>query len=113
MHYVADTNALIPYILYKLPKGIDEIFRSTEKGESTMFIPTIALLECLYAINKGTVDFDFDDLLIKIYTYKNFVVIPLDIEIVEFMSGTNPEFVEFMSKRKKKRCMMRLLLPQQ
>ena len=39
--YVTDTHAFIWYLLDNLPKKVDDIFKSVEKGESTIFVPTI------------------------------------------------------------------------
>ncbi|MGB9631327.1 MAG: hypothetical protein ACP5JF_02960 [Candidatus Methanodesulfokora sp.] len=41
MLYVTDTHALVWYIINKLPKRVDSIFRSAERGEATIYIPTV------------------------------------------------------------------------
>jgi predicted nucleic acid-binding protein len=45
MLYVTDTHALVWYILDTLPEAVDSVFTSAEKGESTIFVPTIVLAE--------------------------------------------------------------------
>jgi len=70
---VADTHALVWYVVGKLQRNADEIFKSAEMGESTIFIPTIVLAECLYLLEKGKIELDFDDLLRRIEMSKNFI----------------------------------------
>ncbi len=50
MSYVVDTHAFIWYLIGKLPEEADSIFRSAEEGESTIYVPTIVLAECLYLV---------------------------------------------------------------
>jgi len=59
MSYVADTHAFVLYITGKLPERVDSIFRSAEEGESTVYIPTIVLAECLYLVENKKIDLDF------------------------------------------------------
>lgn len=44
MLYVIDTHAFVWYMNGTLPP-VDDTFKSAEKGESTLFIPTIVLAE--------------------------------------------------------------------
>lgn len=48
--YVADTHAWVYYLLNKLPRAANQVFTSTENGKDVMFVPTIALGECVYLI---------------------------------------------------------------
>ena len=66
MLYVTDAHAFAWYILDILPEKVDKIFKSVENGESTIFVPTIVLAECLYLIENNKIDLDFSDLLKRI-----------------------------------------------
>ena len=45
MLYVTDTHAFVWYLVDRLPEKVNKIFKSVEKGESTIFIPIIVLTE--------------------------------------------------------------------
>jgi predicted nucleic acid-binding protein len=66
MLYVTDTYPLVRYLIGELPEKSDKIFASAETGKSTIYIPTIVLAECLYLVEDGTINIDYDDLLIRI-----------------------------------------------
>jgi PIN domain nuclease of toxin-antitoxin system len=85
MRYVTDTHTLIWYLTDTLPMKIDKIFESAEKGESTIFVPIIVLIECLYTIYKGRIDLEFDSLLNRIKMEKKFIPVILDMEILELL----------------------------
>ena len=85
MRYVSDTHALVRYIVGKLPRKVDEIFRKAEEGEHTIFIPTIALAECRWLVEHKKIALDFHDLLERIETSNNFMPLPFDIEILRLM----------------------------
>jgi len=87
MFYVTDTHALIWYVIGKLPKNIDKIFRQTEHGEYIIFIPTIVLAECKYLVEHKKIDLDFSELLRKIEISKNFIAVPFDFRILKLMSN--------------------------
>jgi len=52
MFYVADTHAWIFYLLDRLPKKVNEVFSNAELGRVIIFVPTIALAECVYLVNQ-------------------------------------------------------------
>lgn len=89
MLYVADTHALIWYLIGTLPKEVDNIFQSAEKGESIIYIPTIVLAECLYLVEDGKIDLDFDELLAKIETSRNFVPVSFSFEVLKALPQIN------------------------
>jgi predicted nucleic acid-binding protein len=89
MLYVTDTHALAWYILGKLPERVDTIFKSTERGESTVFIPTIVLAECLYLVENEKIELDFDELLRKIETSRNFVPTSFNLQVMKFLAEIN------------------------
>lgn len=83
MIFVADTHALVKYLLGILPKKADDVFRSSEKGETAIFIPTIVLAECYYLIQDKTIELDFEELIRRIETSDNFSVAPFTFEILK------------------------------
>ena len=85
MLYVTDTHALVWYILDTLPESANKVFTSAEKGESTIFVPTIVLAECFYLVEKGRVNFNFDDLLKRIEMGKNFISTSLDLQVITLL----------------------------
>ena len=85
MSYVADTHAFVWYIIGKLPERADSIFRSTEKGESTIYIPTIVLAECLYLVENKKIDLDFEDLLDKLEISRNLVPVSFNFQVLKLL----------------------------
>lgn len=81
--YVADTHAWVFYLLDKLPKKVDKVFSEAERGRTFIFIPTIALAECLYLVERKKIDLDFSNLLSKLRNGGNFVPVPLTLNVVE------------------------------
>ncbi|MGD2250472.1 MAG: PIN domain-containing protein [Candidatus Methanofastidiosia archaeon] len=82
---MTDTHALVWYILDTLPEAVDKVFKSAEKGESTIFIPTIVVAECFYLMEKGKINFNFDDVLKRIEMSKNFISTSFDFHVVTLL----------------------------
>lgn len=89
MFYVADTHALIWYLLGTLPGRVDEIFRQAETGETIVYIPTIVLAECFHLVKHGKIALDFDELLARIEESDNFIVVSFDFGIVKLLPLIN------------------------
>ena len=83
MSYVADTHAWVYYLLDMLPRGADEVFRRAERGEATIFVPTIVLAECIYLVERGRISLSYDELFSRLKIAGNFLVVPLTLEVVE------------------------------
>jgi PIN domain nuclease of toxin-antitoxin system len=83
MFYVADTHAWVFYLLNRLPKKVDGIFSEAELGRAVIFVPTIALAECVYLVERRKIDLDFDELFSKLRIGGNFVPASLTINVVE------------------------------
>jgi predicted nucleic acid-binding protein len=66
-------------------RGKFRIFRSAEKGESILFIPTIVLVECLYLVENGKIDLDFDDLLKRIEMSRNFIPTSFNFQLMRIL----------------------------
>ncbi len=86
MFYVTDTHPLVWYIVdKKLKHDVDNIFSGAEKGECTLFIPTIALAEIRYLSEHKKIELDFLELLRKIESSNDFVPVPLDFQTIKLM----------------------------
>jgi len=86
MFYVVDTHAWVFYLLDKLPEKANNTFKSVEKGESIMFVPTIALAECIYLIESKKIALNLKELFVKFETGGNFVPVSLNFEIIKEVS---------------------------
>lgn len=86
MFYVTDTHPFVWYLAGKLPPKIDEIFASTEKGETVIFIPTIVLAECLYLVEMKKIELDFEELVEKIEISSNFIPVSFNFQVVKLLS---------------------------
>ena len=53
LKYIVDAVAFLAYLADKLPKDANKIFQLAEDKQVTLFLPSIALGECLYTIYKG------------------------------------------------------------
>ncbi len=87
MNYVADTHALLWWFTSstRLGSRAFEIFQECERGETVIFIPTIVIAEALSIFDKKRIAFDFKRLFRKINRSENYVIIPLDLSILQKM----------------------------
>lgn len=87
--YVADTHAWVYYLLNKLPRAANQVFSSTENGKEVMFMPTIALGECVYLIGKNKIILTYDELFSRFEESNNFIVVPLTFDITKTLPNIN------------------------
>ncbi len=82
--FVTDTHSFIWFLTKdkRLPPKIKEIFRSCDRGEEIIIVPSIVLLECLYICERKNVNIKFRDVLRKLHTSYNYPIYPLDEEVV-------------------------------
>jgi PIN domain nuclease of toxin-antitoxin system len=87
MNFVSDTHALLWWFTDspKMSLRASEIFEKCEKGKSVIFIPSIVIAESLSIFDKKRISFNFKNLLKKIHTSENFVLIALDYSILQKM----------------------------
>ncbi len=87
MNFVADTHALIWWFIesQKLSLKVSEIFEKCESGDNLIFIPSIVITESLSIFDKKRVTFNFRSLFRKIHTSDNFIIIPLDVNVLQKM----------------------------
>ena len=50
--YVSDAVAFLYFLLNKLPRKADEVFRQAENGEADIYLPTIAAAELYYLFER-------------------------------------------------------------
>ena len=83
--FVADTHAWVYYLLDRLPEKADNIFKSVEHFEDVMFVPSIALSECVHLVETGRIKLDYNVLFSRFSESGNFMVLPLDLEAVKML----------------------------
>lgn len=89
MNAVADTHALLWWFTNdtKLGSKAISVFQKCEKGDSVFFIPSIIIAEALSIFDKKRVIFSFTGLFRKITRSENYIIIPLDVPILQKMIG--------------------------
>ena len=85
--YVTDTQALVKFMMGKkvINDKVHQAFLTADKGESTIIIPAIVLMEVLYLFEKNRIDIDLlqtEDLLKS----QNYQFEPLSLEILKTAS---------------------------
>ena len=85
--FVADTHAWVYYLLDRLPRKANEIFKSVEDFEDIMLVPAIALSECVHLVETNRIKVGYRGLFSRFEDANNFVVVPLDFEIVKMLPG--------------------------
>ncbi len=89
MFYVVDTHPLIWYLARKLPKKVDEVFKSSERGEYIIFIPTIVLAECYYLSENNKIELNFEEILNLIEKSSNFFIVPFNLDVIKLFPKIN------------------------
>jgi len=87
MNCVTDTHALLWWFTNspRLGPQAARIFQKCERGECVIFVPSIVIAEMLSIFDKKRVAFDFKKLFVKIIKSKNYIIISLDLAILEKM----------------------------
>jgi len=87
MNSVADTHAILWWFTDnpKLGSKAVKIFQKCERGEGIIFIPSIVIAEALSIFDKKRIAFDFRKLFTKITRSENYVIISLDVSILQKM----------------------------
>ena len=82
--FVADTHSFLWFLTNdeRLGSEAKEIFRLCDSVEETIAIPSIALLECLYVCERKKVSVEFKEILARISGSFNYLIYPLDEEVV-------------------------------
>lgn len=82
--YVTDTHSFLWFLTRdkRLGSKAREIFRLCDQGMEIIVIPSIVLLECLYICERKKIDLKFKEMVLKIRESFNYLVYPLDEDIV-------------------------------
>ena len=85
--FVTDTQALVKFMMGQkvINEKSHQAFLSADRGESTIIIPAVVLMEVLYLFEKNRIKIDLiqtEDLL----TSKNYQFEPLSLEILKTAS---------------------------
>ncbi len=82
--FVTDTHALLWYLTEDEKLGLmaREVFEKADKGEVDIVIPTTVLAEALFITEKHRVDIEFIDIIDNIQNSSNYLLHPLDIDVV-------------------------------
>jgi predicted nucleic acid-binding protein len=90
--YVADAHALGWYFTDnpRLGQEAARVFERSERGECSILIPTIVLVELFHISRKKRITLDFEELLRKIEERGNFIVTALDLLTIRKLLETNP-----------------------
>ncbi|HBI24584.1 MAG: hypothetical protein A2Y48_05685 [Nitrospirae bacterium RIFCSPLOW2_12_42_9] len=83
MNYVTDTHSLVWYFTEdpRLSLKALEAFQSSET-EGIVYVPTVVLAEIMFISKKGRVTLSFENTLKKIEESGNFLITPLDEDIL-------------------------------
>ena len=88
--FVADTHSLVWFILKKAPPKVREIFQLAEKEAAKIYIPTIALAEIFYIVQKERVKLDYNGMLKIIDENPNLIVVSFNYQVLrEFIQMKN------------------------
>ncbi len=75
MYYVTDTHSFLWYLADspQLSQKARAVFDACDRGEITIIIPAIVLLESIDIFDKKKIDLDFEGLISKISQANNFI----------------------------------------
>ena len=84
MYYVTDTHAFLWYLTNssKLSSKARKVFNLCDKGEATIIVPAIVLLECIDIFDKNKIDFKFEELVFKIAQASNFILSEINWSLI-------------------------------
>ena len=85
--YVTDTQALVKFMMGKkvINDKAHQAFIDADKGECTIIIPAIVLMEILYLFEKNRIDISLFDTEVLLKS-KNYQFEPLSLEILKTAS---------------------------
>lgn len=84
MYYVTDTHAFLWYLTDspELSQKARAIFDSCDRGEATIIIPAIVLLESIDIFDKKKIQLNFDEIVFKILQANNFIFSEIDWSLI-------------------------------
>jgi PIN domain nuclease of toxin-antitoxin system len=84
MYYVTDTHSFLWYLVDspKLSPKVRAIFDSCDRGEVTIIIPAIVLLECIDIFDKKKIELKFEEIVLKILQANNFIFSEINLSLI-------------------------------
>lgn len=84
MYYVTDTHAFLWYLSDspKLSQKARAIYNTCDRGEITIIISAIVLLEVIDILDKKKIELNFDEIIFKILQANNFIFSEIDWSLV-------------------------------
>lgn len=84
MYFVADTHAFLWYLSDspKISRKARVIFDSCDRGEATIIISAIVLLESIDILDKKKINLNFDEIIFKILQANNFIFSEIDWSLI-------------------------------
>lgn len=85
MQYLADTVAIVRHLanVGKIGKAAKLILQEADRGENTILISIISIVEILYLSERSKIPLDFEDVRRKILPLDNYRIVDLDFDVVE------------------------------
>lgn len=85
--YVADAHAFAYYLVDRLPRKADAIFRDAELMRCEVVIPSIAIADLIHIFEKTETKNRVWEMFEKIDAYPSFSICPLDEELLKIIPG--------------------------
>lgn len=84
MEYVADTVAIVRHFSKsgKIGKAAKKILRDADRGETTIFISIVSMVEILYLAERCKIPLDFETAKSQLQGLDNYRILALDMEVV-------------------------------
>ena len=85
MQYLADTVAIIRHFakVGRIGKAAKQILRDADKGQKTILISIISMVEVLYLSERNKIPLNFEKVKRKLKNLDNYRIVNLDLDIVE------------------------------
>jgi PIN domain nuclease of toxin-antitoxin system len=85
VQYLADTVAIIRHFakVGRIGKAAKQILRDADKGQKTILISIISMVEVLYLSERNKIPLNFEKVKRKLKNLHNYRIVNLDLDIVE------------------------------
>lgn len=85
MQYLADTVAIVRHFVKagKIGKRAKQILRDADKGQNTILISIVSMIEIMYLSERNKIPLDFKKTKHKLRGLDNYGIVDLDLDIVE------------------------------
>ena len=92
MYYVTDTHSLVWYFTDD-PRLSSKALSAFSEAESdgNIIVPAVVLAEIMFIAKKGRITISFAETLNKIGESENFIIAPLDVDILKIADKIEPD----------------------